>query len=270
MMISAATYLPTAVEQYEALAQKAQRYGMTDLQARALMGQAYPASWHSLSRSERIVSSAIDLNRHQTDPVVRSIIQANCHFWRLWLGGWNDESAAICRECGVTIEASADRRSVAWYRLEQALMIEPVHRSESAPAVDALPSHVPVLHQVSQPAPNGGEVDLPGAILWTAFALGPPGAARQPKLWHAGERSNGRVDSVHIDGRILLRFGAYNDASSAIPDIRPNNRPAQKGQANASGYCNDKVQGQQGKHISSKEVIDSRNHGVHLLSIGLA
>ena len=121
-MISAATYLPTAVEQYEALAQKAQRYGMTDLQARALMGQAYPASWHSLSRSERVVSSAIDLNRHQTDPVVRSIIQANCHFWRLWLGGWNDESAAICRECGVTIEASADRRSVAWYRLEQALI----------------------------------------------------------------------------------------------------------------------------------------------------
>jgi hypothetical protein len=95
---------------------------MTDLQVRALMSQAYPASWHSLLRSERVLSSAIELNRLQTDPVVRSITQANCHFWRLWLGGWNDESAAIYRECGVTIEASADRCSVAWYRVVQALI----------------------------------------------------------------------------------------------------------------------------------------------------
>ena len=121
-MISAATYLPEAVERYEALEQKAQRYGMTDLQARALMAQAYPASWHSLSRSERVILSAIELNRQQTDPVVRSIIQANCHFWQLWLGGWNEQSAAACCEAGLTIEASADRRSVAWYRVEQALI----------------------------------------------------------------------------------------------------------------------------------------------------
>jgi DNA-binding winged helix-turn-helix (wHTH) protein len=121
-MISVATYLPEAVERYEALERKAQRYGMTSLQARALMGQAYPASWLSLARSQLIISNAIELNRPQTDPIARSIVQANCHFWRLWLGGWSDESAAIRRECGLTIEASADRRSVAWYGIERALI----------------------------------------------------------------------------------------------------------------------------------------------------
>ncbi|TMH71171.1 MAG: hypothetical protein E6H52_20375 [Betaproteobacteria bacterium] len=71
-----------------------------------------------MSRSEYVIRQAIELNQRQTDPVLRSIAQASCHFWRLWELGWNDESAAIFRESGSVIEVAADRRALAWYRLE--------------------------------------------------------------------------------------------------------------------------------------------------------
>src|SRR5437879_11294420 len=121
-MIAAANYHPTALQRYEALESKAKEYGKPDVQQRALLGQVFPSSWTSLSRSEYLISRAIELNRQQSDPVVRSIAQASCHFWRLWRLGWNDESAAIFRESGIVIEASADRSAVAWYRLENTCM----------------------------------------------------------------------------------------------------------------------------------------------------
>ena len=117
-MIAAANYHPTALRRYEALESKAKEYGKPDIQQRALLGQVFPSSWTSLSRSEYLISRAIELNRQQSDPVVRSIAQASCHFWRLWRLGWNDESAAIFRESGIVIEASADWRALAWNRLE--------------------------------------------------------------------------------------------------------------------------------------------------------
>lgn len=181
-MISAATYLPEAVKRYETLAQKAQRYGMTDLQARAVVGQAFPASWHSLSQSERILSSAIELNRHQPDPVVRSIVQANCHFWRLWLGGWNDESAAICRDCGVTIEASADRRSIAWYQLEQALIgFMCSHYRDSRTQIER---EISVLLKQSIESPD---LNL-GLAYWGAYQLTRPWSAIFLGEWTTADR----------------------------------------------------------------------------------
>jgi len=117
-MIATANYDPTALERYEALEAKANDYGKLDVQVRALLGQAFPSSWTSLSRSEYVICRAIELNQRQTDPVLRSIAQASCHFWRLWMVGWNDENAAAFREAGNVIEASADRRVLAWYRLE--------------------------------------------------------------------------------------------------------------------------------------------------------
>ncbi len=117
-MIATANYHPTALQRYEALEAKANDYGKLDVQVRALLGQAFPSSWTSLSRSEYVIRRAIELNQRQTDPVVRSIAQASCHFWHLWMVGWNDETAAAFREAGNVIEASADRRVLAWYRLE--------------------------------------------------------------------------------------------------------------------------------------------------------
>jgi DNA-binding winged helix-turn-helix (wHTH) protein/tetratricopeptide (TPR) repeat protein len=119
-MIAAANYDPTALERYEALEAKAKEYGKPDVEQRALLGQVLPSSWTNLSRSEYLISRASELNRRQSDPVVRSIAQASSHFWRLWTLGWNDESAAIFGESGIVIEASADHRTLAWYRLENA------------------------------------------------------------------------------------------------------------------------------------------------------
>jgi DNA-binding winged helix-turn-helix (wHTH) protein/tetratricopeptide (TPR) repeat protein len=117
-MIATANYDPTALERYEALEARANDYGKLDVQVRALLGQAFPNSWTSMSRSEYVLRRAIELNQRQTDPVLRSIAQASCHFWRLWIVGWNDESAATFREAGAAIEASANQRALAWHRLE--------------------------------------------------------------------------------------------------------------------------------------------------------
>jgi DNA-binding winged helix-turn-helix (wHTH) protein/tetratricopeptide (TPR) repeat protein len=117
-MIAAANYHPTALQRYEALESKAKEYGNLEVQQRAVLGQVFPSSWTNSSQSETLISRAIELSRQLTDPVLRSIAQASCHFWSLWRLGWNDESAAIFRESGIVIEAAAERHALAWYRLE--------------------------------------------------------------------------------------------------------------------------------------------------------
>jgi DNA-binding winged helix-turn-helix (wHTH) protein/tetratricopeptide (TPR) repeat protein len=181
-MIAAANYHPTALERYEALESKASDYSMADVQVRALLGQAYPSSWTSLSRSECIIGRAIELNRPQSDPVVRSIAQASCHFWRLWLGGWNDESAAIFRECGTIIEASADRRSLAWYRLENTFVQFMSSRYRDSRRQVEL--GIPVLLESSMDAPD---LNL-GLAYWGCHQLVRPWSAIFLGEWATVER----------------------------------------------------------------------------------
>jgi DNA-binding winged helix-turn-helix (wHTH) protein len=181
-MISAAAYWPSAIERYEALAQKAERYGMTDLQVRALVGQAFPTSWHSLSRSERVIARVIEMNQEQTDPVAQSIAQASSHFWRLWLGGWDEHSAAAFRECGVEIEASADRRSLAWYRLEQALIWFVSSRYRDSR--EQIEREIPVLLKGSIDSPD---LNL-GLAYWGTYQLVRPWSAIFLGEWTTADR----------------------------------------------------------------------------------
>ena len=121
-MIAVATYERAAAERYDLLARKAEHYGVQDVLVRALLDQAYPLSWTDITRCKEVLDRAIQLNQLQKDPLTRSKIEADCQFWRLWAVGWNDDSANIFREAGLEIERSADRSSLAWYRILQALL----------------------------------------------------------------------------------------------------------------------------------------------------
>ena len=129
-MIAVATYDPATVERYELLARKAELYGVQDVLVQALLDQAYPLSWTDITRCKEVLDRVIQLNQPQKDPLTRSKVEADCHFWRLWAVGWNEDSANIFREAGLEIERSADRGSLAWYRVLQALLYHTRSRYE--------------------------------------------------------------------------------------------------------------------------------------------
>jgi DNA-binding winged helix-turn-helix (wHTH) protein len=121
-LIALATHEPAAVERYDLLARRAEHYGMQDVLVQALLDQAYPLSWTDITRCKKVLDRAIQLNRLQKDPLTRSKVEADCHFWRLWAEGWNDDNANIFRDAGREIERSGDPFSLAWYRVQQALL----------------------------------------------------------------------------------------------------------------------------------------------------
>jgi tetratricopeptide (TPR) repeat protein len=183
-MIAAANYDPTALERYEALESKANDYGRSDVQVRALLGQLFPSSWTALSRCEGIIGRAIELNRQHSDPVRRSIAQASCHFWRLWMLGWSDESAAIFHESGSAIEASADWRAIAWYRLEDtAVQFMASRYRESRRQVEL---GVAVLFEESMDVSDLNE-NL-GLAYWGAYQLVRPWSAIHLGEWATADR----------------------------------------------------------------------------------
>jgi DNA-binding winged helix-turn-helix (wHTH) protein/tetratricopeptide (TPR) repeat protein len=198
-MIAAANYHPTALQRYETLESKAKEYGKLEVQQRALLGQVFPSSWTNSSQSETVISRAIELSRQQTDPVVRSIAQASCHFWSLWRLGWSDESAAIFRESGIVIEASADRRALAWYRLENTcIQFMSSHYRESRRQVEL---GIAVLFDGSMDV-SDLNVNLPLAY-WGAYQIVRPWSAVHLGEWSTADREFEEAISVLERNRAL-------------------------------------------------------------------
>jgi hypothetical protein len=198
-MIAAANYHPIALQRYETLESKAKEYGKLEVQQRALLGQVFPSSWTNSSQSETVISRAIELSRQQTDPVVRSIAQASCHFWSLWRLGWSDESAAIFRESGIVIEASADRRALAWYRLENTcIQFMSSHYRESRRQVEL---GIAVLCDGSMDV-SDLNVNLPLAY-WGAYQIVRPWSAVHLGEWSTADREFEEAISVLERNRAL-------------------------------------------------------------------
>jgi hypothetical protein len=106
-----------AIETYEALAARAARNGLIDLQVRALIDMAWPLSWISSQRSLEVLDQALQLSAHQEDPLLRARMRARCFAWRLWQG-WNPRDAEEFRNAGAEIRTSDDRRILAPYLVD--------------------------------------------------------------------------------------------------------------------------------------------------------
>jgi DNA-binding winged helix-turn-helix (wHTH) protein len=86
-----------AIETYETLAERAARYGLIDLQARALLDLSYFISHTSAERCLEAAQRALRLSDGQAPPM-RTRTRAACAFRRLSVNGWNAQDALEFRE----------------------------------------------------------------------------------------------------------------------------------------------------------------------------
>ncbi len=101
-----------AIETYEALATRAARDGLIDLEVRALIDIAYPLAWTSSQRSLEAVERAVRLSARQENPLLRTRARANCFALRLWQE-WDRQDAEKFQNAFAEIRNGDDRRILA-------------------------------------------------------------------------------------------------------------------------------------------------------------
>jgi len=103
-----------AVENYEALAARAARGGLIDVEVRALIDMAVPVSWTSSQRSLEVLERVLRLSARQENPLLRARTRARCFVLRLWQE-WNPQSAEEFRHAFAEILNAHERRILAPY-----------------------------------------------------------------------------------------------------------------------------------------------------------
>lgn len=107
-----------AIETYEALIACAARYGLIDVQVKALIDLAYPSSWVSTRRCLEALDRALQLSSSQKDPLMRARTRASCLVRRVWARGWNAQDAEECQNALAEIRKSDDRLLTAWHLID--------------------------------------------------------------------------------------------------------------------------------------------------------
>jgi hypothetical protein len=102
-----------AIETYEALIACAARYGLIDVEVKALIDLAYPLSWASTQRCLEVVERALRLSGSQKGPLMRARTRASCLVRRVWADGWNAQDAEECENALDEIRKSGDRLLIA-------------------------------------------------------------------------------------------------------------------------------------------------------------
>ena len=103
-----------AIETYEALAVRAARDGLIDVEVRALIDLAYPLAWTSSQRSLEVLERAVRLSARQENPLLRTRARANCFALRRWQE-WNYQDAVDFQNAFAKIVVANDRRILAPY-----------------------------------------------------------------------------------------------------------------------------------------------------------
>ena len=96
-MIYSLEYDRRAIDNYEAMASRAAHLGLIDVEARALIGLAYPLMWITSDRCLKVLERALLLSNSQSVQLLRASFRMNCFFYRIWAGGWNSQDAEECR-----------------------------------------------------------------------------------------------------------------------------------------------------------------------------
>ena len=107
-----------AIETYEALIACADRYGLIDVEVKALIDLAYPLSWASTQRCLEVVERALRLSGSQKDPLMRARTRASCLVRRVWVDGWNAQDTEECENALDEIRKSGDRLLIASHLID--------------------------------------------------------------------------------------------------------------------------------------------------------
>ena len=121
-MVDAIEYDPRAIERFEAMASRAAHLNLTDVEARALIGVAYPLSWTSSHRCLEVLERVHLLSNRQTDPLLRARSRMSCYFYRIWATGWNPRDAEQCHNALNEIREAADPATLSYHLAEYSLI----------------------------------------------------------------------------------------------------------------------------------------------------
>ncbi len=110
-----------AIETLESAVNLALQQGSVDVQARALGDWLLPLSWVSSSRAMEAVSQALVLSE-SLPGLARAMSRQNCHFFRIWLGEWNDADEAACVDALGEIRDSGDLVARCYFEAQYALL----------------------------------------------------------------------------------------------------------------------------------------------------
>jgi tetratricopeptide (TPR) repeat protein len=106
----------TALETYQALADRAAQHGFIDVEVRALIEQAFPLSWVSSQRSLDALERALRLGDRHPDPFMRARIRASCASGRIWAAGWDTRTAEEARDALAEIRQTGNPAVVAQHQ----------------------------------------------------------------------------------------------------------------------------------------------------------
>jgi hypothetical protein len=110
-----------AIETLENAVNLALRHGSVDDQARALGDWLLPLSRVSASRAMETADQFLALCEHQSGLAI-AMSRQNGHFFRIWLGGWNDADQARCLDALGEIRESGDVITRSYFEAQYALL----------------------------------------------------------------------------------------------------------------------------------------------------
>ena len=105
---------PTLGDTVKLLRERAAKYGLIDVETRALIEMAYPLAWRSSQRSLEVLDQALRLNERQQEPLISARNHAKCMVRRILVRGWDDADAKACREALAEIRSLGTAEEIAW------------------------------------------------------------------------------------------------------------------------------------------------------------
>lgn len=111
-----------ARESYQRLAELAAGRGLTDIQARAVLGLAFATSWLDIERGLAHLQQALELSSRQADPQLRARTELGSHVWRIWISGWDAAAARQAERAFEQLRAGADPMATAVGQIEFGLI----------------------------------------------------------------------------------------------------------------------------------------------------
>jgi DNA-binding winged helix-turn-helix (wHTH) protein len=118
--VSRALLSPALGDTVMLLRERAAKYGLIDVEVRALVEMAYPLAWSSSQRSLEVIDQALRLSERQRDPMMCARSRARCMVRRILVRGWDAEDAEACRVALADIRRLGTREDVAWDTIDTA------------------------------------------------------------------------------------------------------------------------------------------------------
>jgi DNA-binding winged helix-turn-helix (wHTH) protein len=118
--VSRALLSPALGDTVMLLRERAAKYGLIDVEVRALVEMAYPLAWSSSQRSLEVIDQALRLSERQRDPLMCAQSRARCMVRRILVRGWDAEDAEACRAALADIRRLGTREDVAWDTIDTA------------------------------------------------------------------------------------------------------------------------------------------------------